>query len=116
MDITQVAVGELALLHIVGNTTVIGRVKEKDGASITLTDPIELVLMMHPQQNVPIIGLVPYLSLHGKLSSLDEVSLHLSLVVTPRPIPDALERDYLSATSGIDLKTQLGGQNGAIRR
>jgi hypothetical protein len=117
MDISQVAIDSLALLHIVGGQTVIGRVTAKDDKAITLSKPLELLLMPHPQQpQQMVIGLAPYLSMFGKLTPLDMVSIPLPLVITPRAIPSQLERDYLSSTSGIDLNSKLAGNNTPFRR
>jgi hypothetical protein len=115
MDITQVTPGSVAMFHLISGQNVVGRVKEKDGASITLLDPVELVLMMHPENPSagPVIALVPFLSMANKLPKLPEVSIHLSHILTPREVPERLERDYTSSISGLDLTGRVPGNSPA---
>lgn len=116
MDITQVEVNDITTLHLTSGSTVVGRVKAKDGVSLTLSDPVEIGLMQHPQNGQLVIGLQRWLTMGGKLPPLDEVPVHFSMIVTPRETPDQLVKDYVKATTGLDLSGQMPpGINGRQR-
>jgi hypothetical protein len=118
MNISDVAVNDVVTLHLTSGTTVVGRVQEKDGASLTLKDPVEIGLMQHPQNGQLVIGLQRWLTMGGKLPALPEVSIHFANIMTPRETPDQLMKDYVKATTGLDLSGQMppAGFNGRQRQ